>query len=296
VKKGKHYTTEEIEQIKELSLTHHNYEIAEIMDRTVKGIGGILDRFGTKRPAASTKRKRKLQKSIEDKYGVPIQWLLETMHWTLEIPIRNGMDKHLGIASPTVTEWMKEFNILNRTISEDNQRRYSRMSDEEIKQQTIAANNHVRKHGHPQYLGRIGWSRGLSKNTHPGLMATSIKQTGENNPMYDQCGELHPLWKGGKIWWRGKRWDTIKKLVKERDDYTCQHCGITEKEWMIKVGQPLQVHHIILYRISKNNEFNNLITLCGSCHRKADSKNLRELKKPVEVEKCTQKKLNQLED
>lgn len=296
VKKGKHYTTDEIEQIKELSLTHHDYEIAEIMDRTVKGIGGILDRYGTKRPAASTIRKRKLQQSIEDKYGVPIQWLLRTMHWTLEIPIRNGMDKYLGIASVTVTEWMKEFKIPNRTISEDNHRRYRSMTKEQILAQTTAANKQVRKYGFPDAKGRAGWSRGLTKETHPGLMTTSIKQTGENNPMYDLCGELSPQWKGGKIWWRGKRWDTIKKIVKERDNHTCQHCGITEKEWIKKKGQPLQVHHIVLYRVSKNNNIENLITLCNSCHTKADAKNLRELKKPPEAEKCRQKKLNQFKE
>lgn len=297
MKKREHYTTEEIEKIKELSLTHYNYEIVEIMvDKTLEGIGRIIRLHNIKRPAASTIRKRKLQQSAEDKYGVPIKWLLETMHWILEIPIKNGMDKHLGIASITVTEWMKEFNIPTRTISEDNHRRYRSMTREQILAQTTAANNHVRKYGFPDAKGKTGWSRGLTKETHPGLMTTSLKQTGENNPMYDKCGELHPLWKGGKIWWRGKRWDTIKKIVKERDKYTCQHCGITEKEWIGKTGQPLQVHHIVLYRVSKNNNIENLITLCNSCHTKADAKNLRELKKPTVTGKCNQKKLNQSEE
>lgn len=289
--KFKHYTLSEIEQIKELSLTHHNYEIAEIMDRTVGGISGMLERFGGKRPPASTIRKARLKKEVEDRYGVPIGWLLQTLHHVLKYPARNGMDKILKISSATVSVWMDDEGIKKRTVSEDNHRRYSTMTSAQIKHQTKAANEHIREYGLPSMIGKVGWSRGLTKDTHSGLKSSSEKHMGELNWMYDKCGEDHHLWAGGKIWWRGKRWDRIKRAVKERDGYTCQHCGISEKDWILECGQPLQVHHIELYRISKNNNMSNLITLCNRCHTTADAILLREYNISRRDNKCIQRKL-----
>lgn len=290
----KHYTIAEIEQIKELYPTHYNYEIAEIMGRTIRGVEGMVERLGlTGRPPTGTLRKYKSWRSIETKYGVPIEWLLKTMHWTLEIPISNGMDVKLGMAAVTIAEWMNDFKIPRRSISEDNHRRYSTMTDGQIKRQTASANDSVRKYGLPNAIGRPGWSVGLTKEDHPGLMASSIKHLGDKNPMWERCGEDSPSWAGGKLWWRGKRWDRIKQAVKERDGFVCQHCGISEDCWIIESGQPLQVHHKELYRISKNNNMDNLITLCNRCHTKADAILLREYRAAQRGKKCTQKKLYQ---
>ena len=292
----KHYTSEEIEQIKELYPTHYTYEIAKIMGRTAKGIGGMLERLGLSgRPPTGTLRKYKMQRAIENKYGVPIEWLLETMHWVLEMPIRNGMDTKLEISTSTITEWMNDLKIPHRSISEDNHRRYSSMTVEQIKIQTSAANENVRKHGLPNTIGRPGWSIGLTKEDHPGLMASSLKHRGDKNPMWDVCGKDHPRWAGGKIWWRGKRWDRIKQAVKERDGFTCQHCRVSEADWIIESGQPLQVHHLELYRVSKNNSMDNLITLCNRCHTKADAILLKEYKNIMRGQECTQKKLYQFD-
>ena len=38
------------------------------------------------------------------------------------------------------------------------------------------------------------------------------------------------------------------------------------------------IHHIILFVESKDNSFNNLITLCPSCHRKIEAKLMKERK------------------
>ena len=63
---------------------------------------------------------------------------------------------------------------------------------------------------------------------------------------------------------RGFNWKSIKKKIKERDNYTCQECGEIEGE------QYLQVHHIIPYRIFEDNSEENLITLCSKCHAKQE--------------------------
>ena len=55
-------------------------------------------------------------------------------------------------------------------------------------------------------------------------------------------------------------WKKLADKIRERDNNTCQICG--------KKGHLLDVHHIKLYRESKNNNPKNLITLCNSCHGK----------------------------
>lgn len=97
-----------------------------------------------------------------------------------------------------------------------------------------------------------------------------FKNKGKNNAMYGKTGKQHPQWKGGKIWWRGKEWDEIKKKIRKRDNFICQNCGMTEKEHIEKFDQPLQVHHINPYRYSKNNDFENLITICCVCHKRIE--------------------------
>ena len=75
-------------------------------------------------------------------------------------------------------------------------------------------------------------------------------------------GETHPNWKGGtsnqpypfefnKI---------LKEDIKKRDDFMCGICG--------KETQKLAIHHI---DYQKNNiKFDNLISLCYSCHSKTN--------------------------
>ena len=99
----------------------------------------------------------------------------------------------------------------------------------------------------------------------------SESKKGEKNYMFNRTGVLHHLWQGGKVWWRGKDWDTIKLKARERDGFECQECGLTEEEHMEKYKQPLQVHHINPYRKSKDNSLENLVTVCCVCHRKLEN-------------------------
>lgn len=89
-------------------------------------------------------------------------------------------------------------------------------------------------------------------------------------------GENHWNWKHGKRSeqehrWYGKDWRTIAESVRKRDNYTCQHCN--KKQFIRK----LDVHHIKPFRQFNGNakeahKTDNLITLCTSCHKIADSK------------------------
>ncbi len=74
----------------------------------------------------------------------------------------------------------------------------------------------------------------------------------------------------------GPNWPTQREAARARDGYQCRHCGAPERE-----GHHHDVHHIVpfhtfgyipgtndLYRLA--NSLDNLITLCPSCHRRAE--------------------------
>jgi hypothetical protein len=116
-----------------------------------------------------------------------------------------------------------------------------------------------------------------------------IKQCGENHPMKrpdvrarvsvsaieqwkdpefrnKRSGENHWNWQDGKSFepYGIEFNDELKERIRKRDGYTCQECGKTQKE----LDRKLDVHHID-YDKQNNNE-DNLISLCSSCHMKTN--------------------------
>ena len=60
----------------------------------------------------------------------------------------------------------------------------------------------------------------------------------------------------------------LKLKIRERDDTTCQNCGMIEEEHLIVIGQVLHSHHIDYNK--KNCKEENLITLCLWCNIRAN--------------------------
>lgn len=81
--------------------------------------------------------------------------------------------------------------------------------------------------------------------------------------------EIQNLWRNSSNDY-GPGWDRIRKLVRQRDQFRCKACGITEE----KVGA-LHVHHIHPFRLFSDpleaNRLENLISLCPICHRRAET-------------------------
>jgi hypothetical protein len=75
-------------------------------------------------------------------------------------------------------------------------------------------------------------------------------------------GEKHPNWQGGKSFEPyGIEFNkNLKKQIKMRDSF-CKECSENNKRKLV-------VHHIDYNK--KNNNSNNLITLCRSCHGKTN--------------------------
>ena len=66
-----------------------------------------------------------------------------------------------------------------------------------------------------------------------------------------------------------ENWDHIRRMVYARDNFRCVMCGIKGK---------LHAHHIVPIKISKDNSMNNLVSVCGKCHRKLEAIGFKILK------------------
>jgi hypothetical protein len=61
---------------------------------------------------------------------------------------------------------------------------------------------------------------------------------------------------------------SLKKEIKERDNYKCQCCGMSQEEHFNKWKKDIEVHHID--HCTFNCDKTNLITLCKECNNNAN--------------------------
>jgi len=101
-------------------------------------------------------------------------------------------------------------------------------------------------------------------NEHKNKMSESKK--GKNNSMYGRTREKAPRWLGGISFepYSADFNKQFKKLIRERDGYKCQICGMPE----IENNENLSCRHMDYDK--KNNLPDNLISLCRVCHMKTN--------------------------
>jgi 5-methylcytosine-specific restriction endonuclease McrA len=73
------------------------------------------------------------------------------------------------------------------------------------------------------------------------------------------------------------KWQRTRAAVGRRDGERCRHCG-ADGQWA-----QLSVHHLTPANLGGSDEMDNLITLCGPCHR-AYEQAARTLTLPVDTE------------
>ena len=88
-------------------------------------------------------------------------------------------------------------------------------------------------------------------------LEVKIKHSGKNNHN----------WRGGTSFepYAQEFNKQFKYLIRTRDSFTCQLCGVPEREYL----KTLPIHHIDYDK--KNSLPTNLITLCGSCNTKVNN-------------------------
>ena len=78
-------------------------------------------------------------------------------------------------------------------------------------------------------------------------------------------GDKNPNWRGGFNFDAKKKTRElikIRPIIRYMYNNTCQKCGAKGTNVI------LDVHHIVPYRLTKDNSFKNLTLLCHSCHMK----------------------------
>jgi len=96
---------------------------------------------------------------------------------------------------------------------------------------------------------------------------------GKNNYFYGKNGKLSPRWNGDSIREYGIEHFEISKIkeqIRKRDNYRCMECFRHQDElFRIVSGKKLRKYKLIVHHIDynkKNNNHNNLISLCNNCH------------------------------
>lgn len=87
-------------------------------------------------------------------------------------------------------------------------------------------------------------------------------------------GEDHWLYDGGVAEY-GPGWtDRKKERVRERDNYECQGCEMSQADHEVRYDRRLEVHHIVPAKQFDGdeaaNKIENLVTTCVPCHRRAE--------------------------
>jgi len=78
----------------------------------------------------------------------------------------------------------------------------------------------------------------------------------------------------------GESWTRTRRVILERDDYSCRRCGLSNEAHKKQNGSGLHIHHIIP-RINfesdegldekKANHADNLVALCANCHKEVEN-------------------------
>jgi plasmid stability protein len=124
---------------------------------------------------------------------------------------------------------------------------------------------------HCEKIGQANKGRCVSVETRKKL-SNALK--GEKNPRYGKHLSMesrqkisdanklkgHHNWQGGKSFesYTTDWTDTLRRSIRERDNYICQLCGTLQGDYAFSV------HHLDYDRKNCNPE--NLITLCKKCH------------------------------
>lgn len=170
------------------------------------------------------------------------------------------------------TPWNK--GKKTKSLSDEHKKKISeslkgrKWSEEEIEKHrkiTFGKNN-------PMY-GKEPWNKGLTKEIDPRVKRTSEKLKGRKCTWGEKIskarigkyvGENHPNWQGGlKDNPYGIEFnEKLRERIRKRDGRECVLCGGRDED------RKLQVHHIDYDKTNNNPE--NLVSLCLSCHVKTN--------------------------
>lgn len=191
----------------------------------------------------------------------------------------SNIAKEFNVTAHAILFWLKKHNILRRTMAQTRKLKYwgcsginnpmygkngafspnfgKKRSEETRSKLRKARKNRITKESAKIKLR----NRKFSEETRQKMHNTAIK-INKKPPI--MRGEKNPNWLGGKSFepYTAEFSKDLKLNIKQRDIYTCQLCDRT------LTSDKLNIHHIDYSK--KNNNFNNLVTLCKKCHTKTN--------------------------
>lgn len=267
-------------------------EVEEIGDRlgcSRKTVEKWKDRFGLKRPWCDPERLRYLrdqglsQKETGERLGCsqttiyvkmrefdidprgrePKPWhdesTLRGLYWEEGLDM-NEIADHFGCDRQAIENWMKRHDIQSRSVILS--------APDELADEEWLREQYVEQH-------RSTCDIATELGCAPSTVFAYIEQYGiETRPVGMYPGEHNHQWKGGVSRSYGPTWKGQRREARERDDYTCQRCGMGKEEHEELFDELPHVHHITPFRQFDDPEeahfLENLITLCRLCHRKVE--------------------------
>lgn len=202
----------------------------------------------------------------------PKKELLEKLYFKENLTI-NDIAIKLNYNYSLMYRTFKEYNIISK------KKGYWKVDNIE-KRRKVAKKISITKRN----LFLVPWNKNLTKETDNRIKRISNKKKewhltqnilGINNPFYGkhhtyECRCRLSLAKNGTgIPYEKKGYSSsfnnkLKQQVRQRNNHTCQMCGVKESYNIFLYNRRLDIHHIDYNK--KNNDPNNLLSLCRNCH------------------------------
>lgn len=202
------------------------------------------------------------------------EWLRE--HYHDKQFTQQEMAEKAGCGRDTIKRWMDKHDVKRRTLSEraklagceENIRPY--MGDNGLDNRTIDDErvydaDWLREQHHENGVRIIQMAEMLDCSRHA-VKYWMDKFDIERVEWEQPSGENSRTWEGGYADYYGPNWKEQRRKARDRDDHTCQSCGMTKEE----MGREPDVHHIRPFRKFESHEranrLENLVCLCRECH------------------------------
>lgn len=203
---------------------------------------------------------------VEYTHGVPLERVLYHLHHDALMSVKE-MSEVLDVARATLDRWFSNTGVYKRDASEAEKVKWQKYSEEERKERMKQMSPEVKeaqRTAPPQEL-KEWWEENPEKRSEFAAKGTEAR---EENGMAGATGQDNPNWRGGKSILDavkkqlGPSWERRREEAKECDGYECENCGATDCK--------LDSHHIVPVMCGGTHGFYNLMTLCESCHHKAE--------------------------
>jgi hypothetical protein len=247
------WTEDEEDRLAELYFEHTYDELSDILDKPRGTIQGKCARMDLPEKTQANQ--------LEYRYGVPIDWLLDTLHNTLDKPIVQ-MAAEMDVSHGWIQNQLADRGIHKRNPSEAKELVWENVDEEkrDSRMETVRESLPEYDEGeHPLVRWR---EENPERASEVYEQAVQLALEARDEPgMKGVTGQDSPTWLGGrsiydavKKQYYGRSWaaDREQHLADE-----CRSCGADED---------LILHHIVPVMAGGTNGEYNYMTLCRSCH------------------------------